>query len=76
LAELEPPKDGKTFWDFSLIDPVTEDFMSATSQHPVIFNFSTIPQWMLKIENPAPYPADPDQVTWDYEKGTELRDRA
>ena len=21
VAELEPPRDGKTFWDFSLIDP-------------------------------------------------------
>ena len=74
VAELEPPKDGKTSWDFSLIDPIIEDFMNATSPHPVVINFSTIPEWMLKIEKPTPYPADPDQVTWDYEKGTELRD--
>ena len=26
VAELEPPKDGKTSWDFSLIDPMTIDF--------------------------------------------------
>ena len=24
VAELEPPKDGKTSWDFSLIDPMTK----------------------------------------------------
>ena len=74
VAELEPPQDGKTSWDFSLIDPMTEDFMNATAGHSVIFNFSTIPQWMFKTEKPVPYPSDPDQVTWDYEKGTEFRD--
>src|SRR5215472_15000187 len=74
VAELEPPKDGKTSWDFSLIDPMTIDFLEATKGHSVILNFSTIPQWMYKTDKPVPYPADPNQVTWDYEKGTELRD--
>jgi hypothetical protein len=74
VAELEPPADGKTSWDFSLIDPMTEDFVNATSGHSVILNFSSIPQWMFKTEKPVPYPADPDQVTWDYEQGTEFRD--
>ena len=74
VAELEPPRDGKTSWEFSLIDPMTEDFINATTGHSVIINFSTIPQWMFKTEKPVPYPADPDQVTWDYEKGTEFRD--
>jgi hypothetical protein len=74
VAELEPPKDGKTSWDFSLIDPMTIDFLEATKGHSVILNFSTIPQWMFKTDKPVPYPADPEQVTWDYEQGTELRD--
>ena len=74
VAELEPPADGKTSWDFSLIDPMTIDFLQATTGHSVILNFSTIPQWMFKTEKPVRYPADPDQVTWDYEQGTELRD--
>src|SRR5512136_2334779 len=30
VAELEPPADGKTSWDFSLIDPLTVDFLEAT----------------------------------------------
>ena len=71
VAELEPPKDGKTFWDFSLIDPMTVDFLEATKGHSVIVNFSTIPQWMFKTEKPVNYPADPDQVTWNYTQGTE-----
>jgi hypothetical protein len=74
VAELEPPADGKTSWDFSLIDPMMEDFMNAQTGHSVIINFSTIPQWMFKTEKPVAFPADPDQVTWDYEKGTEFRD--
>ena len=74
VAELEPPKDGKTSWDFSLLDPMMEDVMKAQAGHSVIINFSTIPQWMFKTDKPVPYPADPDQVTWDYEQGTEFRD--
>jgi hypothetical protein len=74
VAELEPPQGGKTSWDFSLIDPMTIDFLEATKGHSVILNFSTIPQWMYKADKPVRYPDDPDQVTWDYEQGTELRD--
>src|ERR1022692_4647792 len=74
VAELDPPANGKTSWDFSLIDPMTIDFLEATKGHSVILNFSTIPQWMYKTDKPVPYPADPNQVTWDYEKGSELRD--
>jgi hypothetical protein len=74
VAELEPPKDGKTSWDFSLIDPMTVDFLEANSGHSVMLNFSTIPQWMFKTPQPVTYPADPDQPVWNYTQGTELRD--
>ena len=74
VAELEPPVDGKTSWDFSIIDPMTIDFLDATKGHAVILNFSTIPQWMYKTDKPVTYPRDPNQVTWNYEQGTELRD--
>jgi hypothetical protein len=74
VAELDPPKDGKTSWDFSLLDPMMEDLMNAQAGHSVIINFSTIPQWMFKTDKPVAYPSDPDQVTWNYEQGTEFRD--
>lgn len=74
VAELQPPQNGKTSWDFSLIDPMTIDFLNATHGHSVILNFSTIPQWMYKTAKPVAYPSDPDQPVWDYEQGTELRD--
>jgi hypothetical protein len=74
VAELEPPANGKTSWDFSLIDPMMEDFMNAQAGHSVVINFSTIPQWMWKTPKPVAYPSDPDQVDWSYEHGSELRD--
>jgi hypothetical protein len=74
VAELEAPKEGKTSWDFSLIDPMTVDFLEATKGHPVTLNFSTIPQWMFKSDRGNKYPDDPNQVTWDYEQGLEFRD--
>src|SRR6266576_1297551 len=76
VAELEPPKDGKTSWDFSLIDPMTIDFLEATKGQSVVLNFSTIPQWMYKTDKRIAYPDDPNKAVWDYEQGTELRDLA
>lgn len=74
VAELEPPTPNKTSWDFHLIDPITEDFLSATQGHSVILNFSTIPAWMFRTAKPVTYPSNPDTVDWNYTKGTELRD--
>lgn len=74
VAELEPPANGRTSWDFSLIDPMTIDFLDATRGHPVIMNFSTMPAWMWKTPKPVSYPADPDQVDWSYTQGAEPRD--
>ncbi len=74
VAELQPPSNGKTSWDFSLIDPMTIDFLNATKGHSVILNFSTIPAWLFKTPKPVTYPEDPDKPVWDYTQGTELRD--
>ncbi len=74
IAELEPPAGGKTSWDFSLIDPLAIDFLEATKGHSPILNFSTIPPWMFKTDQPVAYPVDPDEPTWFYQQGVELRD--
>ena len=74
VAELDAPTKEKTSWDFTYIDPVTKDFLAATEGHSTIINFSTIPAWMFKIDTPVKYPADPNQVFWNYTQGTELRD--
>ncbi len=74
VAELEPPTPQKTSWDFSLIDPMTQDFLAATKGHPTVMNFSTIPAWLFKTDKPVAYPDDPNQLIWNYTQGTELRD--
>ncbi len=74
VAELEPPTATNTFWDFSLIDPMTLDFLDATRGHPTILNFSTIPTWLFKTPQPVTFPADPNAVFWDYTQGTDLKD--
>ena len=74
VAELEPPTAAKTFWDFSLIDPMTLDFLNATKRHATILNFSTIPAWLFTTPKPVTYPADPNRPFWEYTQGRELRD--
>jgi len=74
VAELEPPHDGQTSWDFSLIDPLTIDFLEATKGRPSVLNFSTTPQWMWVTPKPVAYPADPEEPVWNYTQGAELRD--
>ena len=72
VAELEPPTPRKTSWDFTLIDPMMKDFFAATNGHPTVINFSTMPAWLFKTDKPVTYPADPNQVAWNYTQGTEL----
>jgi hypothetical protein len=74
VAELEPPTATGTSWDFSLIDPMTLDFLDATKGHSIILNFSTIPAWLFKTPQPVTYPADADAPVWNYTQGTELND--
>ena len=74
VAELEPPTATTTSWDFSLIDPMTLDFLDATKGHTTILNFSTIPAWLFKTPQPVTYPADPNQPYRNYTQGKELRD--
>ncbi|WP_133996683.1 glycosyl hydrolase family 39 [Dinghuibacter silviterrae] len=69
VAELK-----ENVWDFSVIDPITLDFLEATKGHSVILNFSTIPAWMYKTAQPVAYPDDPYAVFWDYTQGNVPRD--
>jgi hypothetical protein len=74
VAELQPPTATNTSWNFSLIDPMTLDFLTATKGHSPILNFSTMPAWLFKTAQPVTYPSDPNAPYWDYTQGTELND--
>jgi hypothetical protein len=73
VAELKPPADGNTYWDFSLMDPIAEDFMNATAGHPVVFNIGTLPAWIFKAKQPVIVPDDPDEPYWTYSEFNELK---
>lgn len=72
VAQLNPPTTTETHWDFDLLDPFVADFMATAEGRPVVANFATIPAWMFTT--PVEVPDDPDEIVWDYERGTELRD--
>jgi hypothetical protein len=74
VAELAPPADHGTSWDFSQIDPIVEDFFAATGNRASVFTMSTIPTWMFKSADPGPIPLSPTEAMWGYETGDELRD--
>jgi hypothetical protein len=74
VAELEPPQNGKTSWDFTYIDPIVIDFFTAAQGRRVMINFSTIPQWMIKTDKPVTYANNPDEIVWKYSPGNKLRD--
>ena len=74
VAELRPPDANQTFWDFQYIDPIVEDFLSASEGHSSVLSFSTIPQWLFATPKPISYPDDPNQCFWKYSQGTDLHD--
>jgi hypothetical protein len=74
VVEREAPTATTTSWDFSTIDPVTEDVLKATAGHPLVMNFCNIPEWMFKRTEPIRYPADPNERFWKYTERGELRD--
>ncbi len=76
VAELKPPDQNQTYWDFQYMDPLVEDFSVASEGHPIVWSFSTIPQWMFTTPQPVVYPEDPNQAIWDYSQGRDLPDVA
>ena len=69
-----------TSWDFSLMDPILQDFMHAVNHKngTVMPNFSTMPQWLwldsAGKNNRVPYPDQADRCVWNYEQGQQLVD--
>jgi hypothetical protein len=68
VAELKPPTNGKAFWDFSLMDPIAEDFMQATAKHPVIFDIGTLPDRMFRSKTPVVLSDNADEAIKTHER--------
>ncbi|CZR70256.1 uncharacterized protein PAC_20157 [Phialocephala subalpina] len=65
-----------TSWDFTYADPLMEDFFRSTPNVSHIINFSTTPDWMWILPNGTTYtyPDDINDIDFDYNQGTQLRD--
>ncbi|WP_280267404.1 hypothetical protein [Nocardia wallacei] len=74
VAELSPPTDTETSWNFDLLDPFVEDFVRAAEGRPIVADFATIPSWMFVTPEPVAVSEDPDEIHWDYEQGSVFRD--
>lgn len=74
VAELKPPEQNQTYWDFQYMDPLVDDFYNASSGHAAVWSFSTVPQWMFPTPQPVVYPEDPNKVMWNYSQGRDLPD--
>jgi len=73
VAELKQPENGLTYWDFRLMDPIAEDFMRASSGHPVVFNIGTLPAWIFRTKHRAKVPENPDEPDWTYSEFNEAK---
>ena len=70
IAELEAPRGGETFWDFSLVDPIVLDFYVAAQGRPIVLNMP-LPGWLFKGWRHR-YPQDPSEIDWRYESGPDI----
>ena len=61
VAELAPPTATTTSWDFSKLDPVTEDVMNALQGHPDRPEFHHHPGVDVQADGTRALPGGPDQ---------------
>ncbi|CAF0867898.1 unnamed protein product [Rotaria sordida] len=71
--ECNPPQNN-TYWNFTHIDPMLEDFLKATDGHSRIISFSTQPTWLFQQDTPHIYPDNATYVDWGYPVGTKFID--
>jgi hypothetical protein len=73
VAELKPPDDSGTHWDFKTMDALVEDFMKAADGQPVVFQPGTVPAWMTSSA-PITFPEDPNTIDWYYGRDGKFRE--
>jgi len=66
IAELAPPSDKGTSWDFKLIDELVIPYLEASKDREPILCFDSIPAWMFKNWKNIEYPSDPNAGSIGY----------
>ncbi|CAF1343299.1 unnamed protein product [Adineta steineri] len=73
--ECNPPQNN-TYWNFTYMDPMLEDFLDATDGHSRIISFSTQPTWLFQQDTPHIYPDNATYIDWGYPVGTKFVDES
>ena len=71
--ECDPPQNN-TYWNFTHLDPMLDDFLAATDGHSRIISFSTQPVWLFEQDTPHLYPDNATYTDWGYPVGNKLVD--
>ncbi|CAF1435987.1 unnamed protein product [Rotaria sordida] len=71
--QCDPPQNN-TYYNFTYLDTMLEDFLDATDGHSRIISFSTQPNWLFKQATPHIYPDNATFTDWGYPVGTQLVD--
>ncbi|CAF3329618.1 unnamed protein product [Rotaria sp. Silwood1] len=71
--QCNPPQNN-TYYNFTYLDTMLEDFLDATDGHSRIISFSTQPNWLFKQDTPHIYPDNASLADWGYPVGTVLVD--
>jgi len=60
--KLAPPTATATSWDFTYADPMIEDIMNAVKGHPIVLNFTSIPEVDVQANGIHPLPHRSRQI--------------
>ncbi|CAF4122391.1 unnamed protein product, partial [Rotaria sordida] len=71
--QCDPPQNN-TYYNFTYLDTMLQDFLDATDGHSRIILFCTQPNWLFKQDTPHIYPDNASLTDWGYPVGTELVD--
>ncbi|CAF5132175.1 unnamed protein product, partial [Rotaria sp. Silwood1] len=72
-VQCDPPQNN-TYYNFTYLDTMLEDFLDATDGHSRIISYSTQPNWLFKQDTPHIYPDNASVIDWQYPVGTQLVD--
>ncbi|CAF3904950.1 unnamed protein product [Rotaria sordida] len=71
--QCDPPQNN-TYYNFTYLDTMLEDYLDATDGHSRVISFCTQPTWLFKQDTPHIYPDNASLTDWGYPVGTELVD--
>ncbi|CAF4259168.1 unnamed protein product, partial [Rotaria sordida] len=69
--QCDPPQNN-TYYNFTYLDTMLEDYLDATDGHSRVISYCTQPNWLFKQDTPHIYPDNASLTDWRYPVGTKL----